>query len=119
MDTSKEYIKMCDCEEIQKEWKPQSGNFVFDEHCCKDSFIFHNHPLSIYAVWLPQQDQLQEIIIKQTKVINWRNLQNCFYDWVIDCNEERMYNFDSMEQMWLAHYMEIKHNKTWDGNKWI
>ena len=29
MDTSKEYIKQVDCPEIQENWKPKSGDYVW------------------------------------------------------------------------------------------
>jgi len=67
-------------------------------------------------VWLPRQDQLQEMI----------NIEGCggkvhylcsslyrYFD-----NDERI-SLESMEQLWLAFVMFKKHNKRWDGNDWI
>lgn len=37
MDTSEEYIKMADCEEIQGQWKSKDGDVFFDEDLYKSA----------------------------------------------------------------------------------
>jgi len=32
MDTSAEYVKMCDCPEIQGQWKPSVGDYVWRKY---------------------------------------------------------------------------------------
>ena len=111
---------MCNCEEIQGH-KFKIGDFAlnlnhgFDEWtgCVGDNKCF----LYDDSIWLPRQDQLQDMMLKEDYIKGWRNLQNCFYDWLVDCNE-RMYKFGSMEQMWLAYYMESKHTALWTGTEW-
>ena len=94
MDTSKEYIKMCDCPEIQSQTH-------FYEHGLRGNFFNGN-------VWLPRQDQIQEMIGDFDKVLpmlpQLERLDKA-------CGEQ----FTSMEQLWLAFYMSKKHKKTWKG----
>lgn len=65
------------------------------------------------VIWLPTQDKLQEMV-KSTCPLD---LLNRFYRWC-DATDIAGYD-DSMEQLWLAFYMKEKHNKKWDGEKWI
>jgi len=142
MDTSETYIKMCDCPEIQEQSKCQvgysdlvklwghdtidvdgykKGNLQVDHH---DNLLIHgwwrgksNH------VWLPRQDQIQEMM---GSLLDKRvEYQKCCY-----CYAEKIYRFadsdscklpiaSTMEQLWLAFYMWEKHKKTWNGDKWM
>ncbi len=53
MDTSEQYIKMCDCPEIQGQWKPSEG----------DNFSFINEPKIIkdYEIWALEKRELSDI----------------------------------------------------------
>lgn len=119
MDTSKAYIKMCDCPEIQGQWMipPYDHDFCYNT---KDRYFTYGRNISADTVddyiWLPRQDQIQEMM--QFKDLNvlmcdlWAfHSENLGY--VLD-------NFTSMEQLWLAFYMHEKHGKLWskDG-KWV
>ena len=118
IDCSKEFIAMCDCEEIQSNWEPQSGDFHISKFGDKYSNLNTENIIikTNDMVWLPRQDQLQDMMEDYIK--GWRNLQNCFYDWLVDCNEGRMYKFGSMEQMWLVYYMLVVNAVIWTGKKW-
>jgi len=112
MDTSEEYVKMADCPEIQKD-KVTIRN--------KDYFVHIETKRKAYYVWLPRQDQIQEMIerfMAETK--NWRGvwaLEQSFHHWFLE--EAKINVGATMEQLWLAFYMYEKHKKGWDGNKWI
>ncbi len=83
MDTSETYIKMCDCPEIQgqipisRAWgNPyyEAHNFIADRY---DGHLFNEDDGYYYPaadvdaiVWLPRQDQLQEMVLA-----HWR--RNC------------------------------------------
>jgi len=121
MDTSEQYIKMCDWPEIQDKWEPGDGDWAYSIRDgaspifpptrylgkllgrLKDDFTF-----------LPRQDQIQE----------WMN--NCFWDVMLE-NFIEFYDggyvseigFLSMEQFWLAFYMYEKHGKVWNGEGWV
>jgi len=157
MDCSSEYIKMCNCPEIQ-------GIMIKDEFINGDWFAYyepkafgkryekphiqvvgstfyeftrdylreHKH-LSIVGydegdcelvwgnevIWLPRQDQIQEMVKKDSINIEL----NKFYVFCLEKNYAG-HNlptaiFSSLEQLWLAFYMYEKHNKIWNGEKWI
>ena len=147
MDTSKEYIKMCDCPEIQEQWKPIEGDsfsFLSEPKLIKDYEIWAlekrelsdieewnkiiktmgNHFVDHFVeardcfVWLPHQDQIQEMMGKDYK--NTLDMLCDFYA-VITVDQptgfQQMFEV-SMEQLWLVFYMHEKHKKTWDGKQW-
>jgi len=119
MDTSQEYIKMCDCKEVQKSYYDidEVDHFtIFD----KEKKIMYwrsrytTDQLMIYEVWVPHQDQLQNMIYHLA--CDYRMLQD-FYYW---CQVNRMddrtrYRIKgmSLEQLWLQFYMWREHEKVW------
>ncbi len=120
MDTSETYIKMCDCEEIQDllpyELKSKmtfkyADNWYPHKNC--EYLITIDGIITQEGIWLPRQDQLQEMIDN-----GWTgDLIRRFYFW------GKEYGFqtkaiDSMEQLWLAFVMQERHKKHWDGEKW-
>ncbi len=133
MDTSETYIKMCDCEEIQdkRPWNsvadmdfPSSIYYGWKED---DSYHIENNRRLIeqpyyeglfQAIWLPRQDQLQEMSQFSGGLPNqlWNFNEFCFPDrWNFD---EYTSGFTSMEQLWLAFVMKEKYGKVWTG-KWV
>lgn len=133
MDTSFEYIKMCEkAEEIQSQWQQVDG----------DSFVHHLegnlmdrgfNPLYLYAssdfgehggrfIFLPRQDQLQEMIS-----FSFPDVLRKFWDYISysDGDSMQLLDFDdipkvkSMEQLWLVFVMKEKYNKQWDGKEWV
>ena len=165
MDTSEQYIKMCDTPEIQDIWQDidlrELPSFCYDkaiERVCiflwapdtlaekvgngeQNSIIvsiecerpLHHWTQEVFwkgggTIWLPRQDQLQEMIPSVNYEGNLAHLA-----WMFDkfCNSSRANPFQplaanyvildsltSMEQLWLAFAMKEKHGKTWDGDKW-
>ena len=148
MDTSKEYIKMCEeAEEIQiygrDNFLKLRPVFVFDIlldrvslaiwvpqamqeklNCGGDEVIVsieQNRDKGVYlekqpgeVIWLPRQDQLQEMLDCET------------YELLDMCSEsdgimwQALHDYaSSMEQLWLAFVMKEKYNKTWDKDKWL
>ena len=104
MDTSEQYIKMC---EKAKEIQGQRWGHITDDN-------FWDNQRLPWAVWLPRQDQLQEMV--KEKFTGWT------YPGVLNklqkfCFEISYYN--SMEQLWLAFVMKEKYSKVWDGENWI
>ncbi len=123
MDTSETYIKMCDCEEIQ-EHKPIPS---FSENWSMtqiDNYFIDNRgnwwaEERLNGIWLPRQDQLQEMMIPEP-YRDFRNLLSFFFAW-IDWQDDADHNLtqaQSMEQLWLAFAMKEKNNKVWDGERW-
>ncbi len=123
MDTSKKYFKMSEnAIELQDGHLWINGDFYTDDimknH--KEQFcVFEDScdpPYDMYhPIWLPRQDQLQEMIKEKLPprdsfilfefVEFVRNLDSKHYE-------------DSMEQLWLAFVMKEKYNKVWNGQDW-
>ena len=136
MDTSKEYILMSEkAEEIQFERIPLTGDFYSDRKMVRivvygESRIFMWYLGTYYKysivqkgyfnkyIWLPRQDQLQEM------VIDIGGLRNMIADFSYFTRVDKIYipvasrQFDSMEQLWLAFVMSEKFNKTWKDGQW-
>ena len=78
-------------------------------------------------IWLPTQDQIQEMlgnVLKDGKhskgniEIIW-SIDKWQMTWKPDPLKWHGFQRESFEQLWLALYMYEKHNKTWDGEKWL
>lgn len=128
MDTSKEYIKMCEKWWRQAEivWEEGSGDFVyyppeekivvlyFNKHHGEPPLKYRSNP----AFPLPRQDQLQRITIVSEFFSPVDQIKE--FQFKIDNKNYAYYHqFKSMEQLWLAFVMEEKYGKIWIGNEWI
>jgi len=124
MDTSKEYIKMCEkAVEIQHEELLKGDYVVINEKTELIADTMHYSPAELdTAIWLPRQDQLQEMVMDKFKGSSLYSMIDEF-DWF--CSESGLVftdyaeQFTSMEQLWLAFVMKEKYNKTWNGEDWI
>ena len=142
MDTSETYIKMCDCEEIQElrreekhkdTGKWSDGDFwttVFDSAgghvfvACKgndawaDEPHYLHHPIE--CIWLPRQDQLQEMVSKEltknSPIWALKAIDAKIQKWY-DRGDESWIKYTSMEQLWLAFVMKELYSKQWNGNE--
>ena len=137
MDTSKKYIKMCDCIEVQscKSGLDRNDFFRINYDNIPDltNFVFfvtgHIGDLSVgkEAIWLPRQDQIQEMLVQIPLGVSvdndWQKVCIGFVRYVTTSAyyffhvEKGLYG--SMEQLWLAYYMHEKHGKVWDGDRWV
>jgi len=125
------YTKMCDCFEVQSQWKPKLGEYYrwWDRRYKEigqaiwtakdmDNFIAFREEF----IWLPTQGQIQEII----KSLSFYGLMSIFCKW-LDSQAGYSFGFKrallgenpAREQLWLAFYMREEHQKVWDGKKWI
>lgn len=122
---------MCEkAEEIQKEWEPTGGDFyltglnlltidfvVFYESLGELITGRHSKQIKKDAVWLPRQDQLQEMISLKNPVEavllykRFLNRFNAFYSGDKTCH--------SMEQLWLTFAMKENYKKVWNGKEWV
>ena len=125
MDTSEVYIKMCrEAKEIQKRaWEFEYGDYAHVDFGEPHTFIVSGKLINSTdgkAVWLPRQDQLQEM------VYNGRNL-SVFYGFrsyvmhhiVNDLDDTDEADLESWEQLWLTFVMKEKYNKSWNGKIWV
>jgi len=127
-----------DCVDRDEWWQP--GDFIFNKdeeyiftvcgvrHCAYDTGYFNNKD----SIWLPRQDQLQEMIRKDYKIVLsgfnfWESggeiahlkTDNTNIDIQIFSGLDMRDKFASMEQLWLAFVMQNLYRKVWDGNNWI
>ena len=130
MDTTKTHIKMCKkAVEIQK-LEPcktkvfEEGNwYYYQGKVCIQEYedVMDN------AIWLPRQDQLQEIAIFERDRLGGRQtsafeLLDAFH--IFCCVKTTgMFHEEefqlSMEQLWLAFVMKEKYGKLWNGEDWV
>ncbi len=137
MDTSEIYINMCDCPEIQKQWKLQNGDFFYDIRISIGNGVcpymigyegkhfdeFGEYADVEFCTWLPRQDQIQEMIDDDPmykKGQGWCTMPRKFTKRLAEFVDSNDYNMvaTSMEQLWLAFYMEEKYSLVWDGEEW-
>lgn len=113
MDTSEIYIKMCDCKEIRSQWRDFEDGLNDDN----SAWVHKSYHCEKYEVWLPRQDQIQEMCPwKQPELVHqW--LIKFFYFLVNDIGVD-VSIFNTPEQLWLAFYMYEKYEKTWNGESW-
>ena len=149
MDTSEQYIKMCEkVVGVQHEWEPRAGDWAFyydvcgfsNVHCitsamlspyCEDEHILFNDVMGntkqwhesgefdgltgVY-VWLPRQDQLQEMMPQKGMVAQYIRLHQLCWD--MDSGDSFLSNV-TWEQLWLCVVMHEKYNKVWNGEDWV
>ncbi len=123
MDDSKTFIKMCDCPEIQGQWKPSEGDLMASKACQTISFAgyttdyrgqrefypLRGTPAQYEHIWLPRQDQLQEM-----SGLHWREFDAACWQMVIHYG----HGLETKEQAGSMVVMKEKYNKTWVGEKW-
>ncbi len=128
MDTTPKYIKMCEgAGEIQKT-EIQNGDWfcyrfeIEFEIKCFGSYGFRNHSDFTKIIWLPRQDQLQEMV--KTYLFHiWNEGHEKFHAMASTGQRDghKIGVFSSLEQLWLAFVMHEKYGKVWDDEKeeWV
>ena len=118
MDTSKTYIKMSEKAEeddLNRRYNWEMGDYWWDGYQIhinpKADFPHLSSTAAPRPIWLPRQDQLQEMVGG-----NLHYLIIDFFDWV---RHENSVLYTSMEQLWLAFVMKALYSKVWDGTEWI
>ena len=126
MDTTPEYIKMCVAAvEIQALAPGRDGtyfeehNFIADElgNIAKEDNGYYYMLSGEKHIWLPRQDELQEMV----KESSLSESLTAFYHWNYDIGFiwKSDKEFTSMEQLWLAYVMQELYQKTWNGSDWV
>ncbi|MFZ5907088.1 MAG: hypothetical protein ACOYVJ_06715 [Nitrospirota bacterium] len=127
MDQSSDYIKMCEnAKVLQKQWKPDFGDFFVSmslgltspcQPIVSDLEKKKTYLKTIKAVWLPRQDQLQDMVIEKYAT-PW-DLAIAFSNVLMGENASYFDNFDSMEKLWLSFIMLEKYKKKWKDGEWV
>ena len=129
---TKNYIKQCEmAEEIQKEWIPENGDWVFWKTTNSIKIItdhFETPDLKDF-IWLPTQEQLWKRI--------WKLEKTCTFSHSFDISrydKKRIglvvrsisnesgyieeYFENTIQECLLKHIYGIEYDKVWDGKKW-
>ena len=128
MDTSEQYIMMCDCEEVQKGHKYNDGDWYYYENDCVGVYTYHmitpikdqiEKGLGVAGRiwWLPRQDQLQAMLHESSIVANEFLRLEFLYKGGYRCPSWAE-GYTTMEQVWLAFCMAEKYGKIWTGEEW-
>lgn len=139
MDLSKEYCLMSEkATEIQNR-DFEHGDYIFykwEEHLLisdepgnkrsftiTDSYCDEDVPDG-KLIWLPRQDQLQDIVRMNGRYAGYYNMLSCFSDFVHNIvqnviEKDTFASGYSYERLWLMFTMEDVFNKTWNGEDWI
>jgi len=127
MDRSSNYIRMCEgIEEIQEQWQPEFGDFYVSmslgltspcQPIMSDLEKKVSYLKTIKAVWLPRQDQLQEMVI-ENYAMPW-DLAIAFSNVLMGENASYFEKFDSMEKLWLAFIILEKYKRKWNDGEWF
>ena len=146
MDKSETYIKMC---EKAKKYLPRhkfvdGDHFVYLEAyigsdivnnwwiekgtiSIYSSALWGHPPCKLKRLWLPRQDQLQEMVkyfkglapveysARGLLQIFWEFVDTNWLDYLWTLSNEQV----SMEQLWLAFCMSVRYNKIWNGEDWV
>jgi hypothetical protein len=126
MDTSKEYILMCEkTKEIQRQFPfecvGERPNFFFDTEL-EEIFSAYT-PAKVtqhISIWLPYQDQLQDML----KPCALSEIIQRFYSWFKRWelrSKLHEYTTATMEQLWLGFVMFELYHKMWNPDKqdWV
>ena len=82
-------------------------------------------------IWLPRQDQLQEILddknphrfllqfIKFSKPAMGKTIETHVELGLMKQKTSYIYKLSSMEKLWLTFVMKEKFNKTWNNDNWV
>ncbi len=123
MDTSEQYIKMCEKLPIELQ---QTGLTGFEDS--KKPVITYSHNEVRYhpkgnkpSIKLWRQDELQKILPEFIAKVGFvPSIASHFADFVCS-NEVYPFPFDTFEKSWLAFVMKEKYGKVWDYEKedWV
>ena len=133
MNFTDQYIKMCNCEEVQEHrYGAAMQNKVlycgdhYKDFRCALSYVYALEEdnattgnFSYYITWLPLQYQIQQLI-KSYVNCAYRLLQD-FYYWCAVQRKEHIERVKgaSMEELWLMFYMWREHYKIWENGEWV
>jgi hypothetical protein len=133
MDTSEKYIRMCSlAKEIQHKWSYENGDYVYDTIEGDAGVWYWNHTKDLgECIWLPRQDQLQEICIEffiQNMRMSRYEARLRFIEWYSGCLRYAFehslknsdYGFiDSSEELLLEYTMEMLLEKKLGEENWV
>ena len=135
----KQYIKMCDCPEIQEFQTVRIGdntNYgIITNIINRESIIVYNDNSGHFPefgidelTWLPGIRQLMKMVEPTSNIYNYLSVFESFYrpekqHGILSNGYKKrikyLDQFETIQELWLAFIMCELHNKKWDGEKWI
>ncbi len=119
MDTSETYIKMCDCPEIQEQHEYRHGGYFVAGGTDKTQpFMtsdmdgnWYIKPDRMRTIWLPRQDQLQEM-----SGLTWHDFD--ILSWACAWDDGKATQIPTKEVAGIMAVMQHRHAKVWTGTEW-
>lgn len=138
MDTSVEYILMCEkATEIQPTVKPrlpfETGLHITNKEVTHqygaiecDFWFQQTYPKpfidskngNVKITWLPRQDQLQCIGKKENDPDFTVGAVKLLMEWIYK-NKHYAMDCETREQLELAYVMDAQYDKVWNGEQWV
>ena len=139
MDTSEQYIKMCDCEEVQGEEPGEVGDYAYTGEDARSwggwkrrywvvirtddgdavVCIAEYESGEERTIFLPRQDQIQEWVWNKDGPVSPLRLFGRFCAFHFTLGPPELSDFHTPEQLWLAFYMYETFGKVWNGEEWV
>ena len=126
MDESQVYIKMCEAAtelqalKLTSDGKHKSfdiGDYYFTCNCYTTIATFKTRLDSVQNVWLPRQDQLQNMLQPVGVSGDIQGQAWLLYEFVSP-NRATFPSVSSWEQLWLALVMLKRYNRQWKDGVW-
>ena len=122
MDTSKEYIKMCDYPQIQERWKPAVGDWMVTEYSGEalvPSPAIKEFIPSQGDIWLPLQWQSQEMMKADAYRLDFKYNKYTLTLYPYKYDGQFVFTSPTAEQALLRGWFYWRYGKRWSGEKWI
>ena len=110
---------MCDCTEIQDEWKRMFANSDKTRRFYDSNrFVDRQTGLptgrkEVEVVWLPTQKQIQDMLKEQWFGVTDHYIRTEFHRWYNETNLARNTWELTGDEIWVAFYMHRIYNKVW------
>ena len=133
MNSVRNFSKMCDCPEIQNQWKLKIGDNVANKETYEEGSVEDYEPLewvvvsgekyevvipSLIFVWLPNENQLKEITDFNEEDFDSFVNKDPYYLWS-GSGAPAKESFETMEELLLAYVMKKNYGKYWRTPNWI
>lgn len=140
MDKENEYVLQCEAaSEIQEKVRTYQDSFVYTQkwigedgpfyHVCYGGYADYLHDLDVWikeecllpkvgnrlekVIWLPNQEQLQRIMVEGKKPMNALALGTILHKYLEEIPSSIVLS-SSLTQIWLAVVMKERYGKAWD-----
>jgi hypothetical protein len=128
VDISEKYIRMCSlAKEIQHKWSYENGDYVYDTIDGDAGVWYWHHTKDVgECIWLPKQDQLQELcinfyvrIMAVSEYDAFVRLLESYSSWLRDVHSGGYQDVDTFEQLMLSFAMGIMYDRKWNRENWV